>query len=98
MTSFVNGSLNANVGSAAIVDTGSNAAAGSINWGRWARSRLDDRRSSCPTAQTVTNNGGNLHYIYGGDGDQPAHLRPGVLCARRRNASDRLESPARSAR
>lgn len=64
MTSFVNGSLNANVGTAAIVDTGSNAAAGGINWGRWAGpgSTIQQRLGN---GETVTNNGGNLHYIYG---------------------------------
>jgi len=64
MTSFVNGSLNASVGTAAIVDMGSNAAAGAINWGRWegAGSTITQQ---LPNGQVVSNDGGNLHYIYG---------------------------------
>jgi FecR protein len=64
LTSFVNGSLNANVGSSAIVDTGSNAAAGGLYWGRWNGPGSTIVQQS-PGGQTVTNNGGNLHYIYG---------------------------------
>jgi hypothetical protein len=64
MTSFVNASLNANVGTAAIVDSGSNAAAGAINWGRWAGPGSTIQQQ-LPNGETVANNGGNLHYIYG---------------------------------
>ena len=64
MTSFVNGSLNANVGTAAIVDTGSNAAAGAISWGRW-EGPGSTIVQQIGNGQTVTNNGGNLHYIFG---------------------------------
>jgi hypothetical protein len=64
MTSFVDGGLNANVGTAAIVDSGSNAAAGGINWGRWAGPGSTIVQQ-LPNGETVTNNGGNLHYIYG---------------------------------
>lgn len=64
LTSFVNSSLNANVGTAAIVDTGSNAAAGSINWGRW-EGPGSTIVQQLPGGQNVANDGGNLHYIYG---------------------------------
>jgi FecR protein len=64
MTSFVNNNLNANVGTAAIVDTGSALAAGSINWGRW-QGPGSTITQQLGNGETVTNNGGNLHYIYG---------------------------------
>ena len=64
MTSFVNANLNANVGSAAILDTGFDLAAGGINWGRW-QGPGSTIVQKLPNGETVTNNGGNLHYIYG---------------------------------
>jgi FecR protein len=69
MTSFNNGRLVAGVGTASIVDVGSDGAASGIpsgsglNWGRW-------QGPGSTIAQTlgnqvVHNDGGNLHYIYG---------------------------------
>ena len=69
MTSFDNGRLIAGVGTASIVDAGSDTAstgipAGSgLNWGRWqgAGSTISQTLGN----QVVHNDGGNLHYIYG---------------------------------
>jgi hypothetical protein len=69
MSSFNNGSLVASVGTASIVDAGSEGAVGGIpsgsglSWGRW-------QGPGSTIAQTlgdqvVHNDGGNLHYIYG---------------------------------
>jgi len=65
LTSFNNQHLVAAIGSASIVDVGSDAtASGSgLNWGRW-------QGTGSTIAQTVGNevihnDGGNLHYIYG---------------------------------
>ena len=63
LTGFDNASLTASLGSASIVDTGRDDSASGLNWGRWQGSgssiaqRLGD--------ETVHNDGGNLHYIYG---------------------------------
>ena len=69
MTSFNNGRLVAGVGTASIVDVGSEGGASGLalgsglNWGRW-------QGPGSTIAQTlgnqvVHNDGGNLHYIYG---------------------------------
>jgi len=65
MTAFSNASLQANLGSAQLVDTGSDASGGAqLYWGRWAgpgstiTQVLND-------GSVVHNDGGNLHYIYG---------------------------------
>jgi hypothetical protein len=69
MTSFNNGRLVAAVGTASVVDVGSEGAASGIpsgsglNWGRW-------QGPGSTIAQTlgnqvVHNDGGNLHYVYG---------------------------------
>ena len=69
MTSFNNGRLVADVGTASIVDVGGEGAASGIpsgsglNWGRW-------QGPGSTIAQTlgnqvVHNDGGNLHYVYG---------------------------------
>jgi len=69
MTSFNNGRLVADVGTASVVDVGSEGAASGIpsgsglNWGRW-------QGPGSTIAQTlgnqvVHNDGGNLHYVYG---------------------------------
>jgi hypothetical protein len=69
MTSFNNGRLVADVGTASIVDVGSEGAASGIpsgsglNWGRW-----QGRGSTIAQTlgnQVVHNDGGNLHYVYG---------------------------------
>ncbi len=69
MTSFNNGRLVADVGTASIVDAGSEGAASAIpsgsglNWGRW-----QGRGSTIAQTlgnQVVHNDGGNLHYVYG---------------------------------
>lgn len=56
--------LLATLGGASVVDTGSAIDAGGLNWGRWngAGSTI---AQTLPNGETVTNNGGNLHYIYG---------------------------------
>ncbi len=68
LTSFHNASLNANVGSATIVDVGSDSSSGSLadsglNWGRW--SGPGSTIAQTLGNQVVHNNGGDLHYIYG---------------------------------
>jgi hypothetical protein len=69
LTSFNNGRLVADVGTASIVDVGSEGAASGIppgsglNWGRW-----QGRGSTIAQTlgnQVVHNDGGNLHYVYG---------------------------------
>ncbi|HXU52591.1 MAG TPA: FecR family protein [Casimicrobiaceae bacterium] len=56
--------LHASLGGASLVDTGAAADAGSLNWGRWngAGSTI---AQTLPNGDTVHNDGGNLHYIYG---------------------------------
>ncbi len=68
LTSFHNASLNANVGSATIVDIGSDSSTGSLadsglNWGRW--SGPGSTIAQTLGNQVVHNDGGDLHYIYG---------------------------------
>ena len=69
MTSFNNGSLVAGVGTASIVDVGSEGAGSGIpsgsglNWGRWQGP--GSTISQTLGNQVVHNDGGNLHYIYG---------------------------------
>jgi len=69
MTSFNNGRLVAGVGTASIVDTGSDGATNGIpadsglNWGRWQGPGSTIAQSL--GSQVVHNDGGNLHYIYG---------------------------------
>ncbi len=64
LTSFDNGRLSANVGTASITDVGSDGTAAGINWGRWegAGSTITQRLAN---GDVVHNDGGNLHYIYG---------------------------------
>jgi hypothetical protein len=64
MTSFANGALTANLGGAAIVDTGSDGTVADLNWGRW-EGKDSTIVQRLPDGSTVNNNGGNLHYIYG---------------------------------
>ncbi len=64
LTSFANASLTANVGTASIVDAGSDGAAGGLNWGRW-EGKGSTIVQQLPDGSTVRNDGGNLHYIYG---------------------------------
>lgn len=56
--------LLATLGGASIVDAGSAAGAGGLNWGRWngAGSTITQ---TLPNGEVVHNDGGNLHYIYG---------------------------------
>lgn len=69
LTSLSNGHLTAGIGSASIVDIGSDIASSGIvsgsglNWGRWqgAGSTIAQTLGG----QVVHNDGGNLHYIYG---------------------------------
>ncbi len=69
LNSFANANLSANVGSASIVDAGSDGVTGAfgsstgLNWGRWqgAGSSIAQTLGT----QVVHNDGGNLHYIYG---------------------------------
>jgi len=69
MTSFNNGRLVAGIGTASIVDVGSDGATNGIpsgtglNWGRWqgAGSTISQTLGD----QVVHNDGGNLHYVYG---------------------------------
>jgi hypothetical protein len=70
MTSFNNGQLVASVGTASIVDTGSDGASSTgiptgsgLNWGRWQGS--GSTISQTLGGEVVHNDGGNLHYIYG---------------------------------
>ena len=64
LTSFVNGNLTANLGSASLVDTGSDGSAAGLNWGRW-QGQGSTIVQKLPDGSTVNNDGGNLHYIYG---------------------------------
>ena len=64
LTSFVNGTLAANLGTAKIVDTGSDGSAAGLNWGRW-EGKGSTIIQQLPDGSTVRNDGGNLHYIYG---------------------------------
>ena len=56
--------LAASLGTASLVDTGSYAAAGDLSWGRW-NGPGSTITQSLPGGETVSNDGGNLHYIYG---------------------------------
>ncbi len=64
LLSFVNANLTANVGTASIVDAGNDNGDTGLNWGRWngPGSTIVQR---LPGGETVRNDGGNLHYIYG---------------------------------
>ena len=65
MTAFSNASLQASLGSAQLVDTGSDASGGAqLYWGRWngPGSTITQVESE---GTVVHNDGGNLHYIYG---------------------------------
>jgi hypothetical protein len=65
LTSIRTGSLEADLGSASVVDAGSAAAAGAnLNWGRWEGSGSTIAQR-LPNGDTVRNDGGNLHYVYG---------------------------------
>jgi len=64
MTSFVNANLTASLGSASLVDTGSDGSAAGLNWGRW-QGPGSTIRQKLPDGTTANNDGGNLHYIYG---------------------------------
>jgi hypothetical protein len=64
MTSFVNANLTARLGSAALVDAGSDGSAAGLNWGRW-QGPGSTIRQVMPDGSVVNNDGGNLHYIYG---------------------------------
>jgi hypothetical protein len=68
--SFRNGSLTADLGSAALTDVGSDgsissrfAAGSGLNWGRW--SGPGSTIAQALGDQVVHNDGGDLHYIYG---------------------------------
>ena len=68
--SFHNGSLSADLGSAALTDVGSDgsipsqiAVGSGLNWGRWSGS--GSTITQALGGQLVHNNGGDLHYIYG---------------------------------
>jgi hypothetical protein len=68
--SFHNGSLSADLGSAALADVGSDgsissrfAAGAGLNWGRW--SGPGSTITQALGDQLVHNDGGDLHYIYG---------------------------------
>ena len=68
--SFHNGSLSADLGSAALTDAGSDgsipsgfAAGSGLNWGRW--SGPGSTITQALGNQLVHNDGGDLHYIYG---------------------------------
>ena len=56
--------LGASLGNASLVDTGSYAAAGDLNWGRW-NGPGSTITQMLPGGEVVSNDGGNLHYIYG---------------------------------
>jgi hypothetical protein len=63
LLAFNNGMLVASLGSATVVDAGTDGTAAGLTWGRWTG-------SGSSIAQTlgnevVHNDGGNLHYIYG---------------------------------
>ena len=64
LTSFVNATLTANVGTASIVDTGSDSTTGGLTWGRW-EGKGSTIVQKLPDGSIVRNDGGNLHYIYG---------------------------------
>ncbi|HEV8500330.1 MAG TPA: FecR family protein [Casimicrobiaceae bacterium] len=56
--------LHASLGGASVVDTGSAPDAGGLVWGRW-QGEGSTITQTLPNGQTVSNDGGNLHYIYG---------------------------------
>lgn len=59
------GTLTATLGTASVVDVGFNAASGaSLNWGRW-EGPGSTITQTLPNGQVVSNDGGNLHYVYG---------------------------------
>lgn len=59
------GTLVANVGTASIVDTGTNPSGGAaLIWGRW-EGPGSTIAQTLPNGTVVRNDGGNLHYIYG---------------------------------
>jgi len=65
LTGLANGSLAASLGSAQLVDTGSDAAGGAaINWGRW-NGPGSSIVQQVAGGDSVSNAGGNLHYVYG---------------------------------
>lgn len=63
LTGLVNGDLSAQLGTAALVDTGRSNLPDGLTWGRWqgAGSTIASTLGSV----VVHNDGGNLHYIYG---------------------------------
>lgn len=65
LLSIRTGSLDADLGSASLVDTGNaNALGASLNWGRW-EGQGSTIAQRLPNGDVVNNDGGNLHYIYG---------------------------------
>jgi hypothetical protein len=56
--------LVASLGTASLVDTGSSPTAGELNWGRW-NGPGSTITQTLPGGEVVSNDGGNLHYIYG---------------------------------
>lgn len=65
IVSIDSGTLTATLGTASLVDVGSNPSNGAtLNWGRWEGpgSTITQR---LPNGDTVSNDGGNLHYIHG---------------------------------
>jgi hypothetical protein len=65
LTGFANGALSAALGGAQLADVGSDIAGGArVNWGRW-NGPGSAIVQQFPDGTSATNNGGNLHYIYG---------------------------------
>ncbi len=64
VTAIDTGTLHASLGSATLVDTGSAVDAGGLNWGRWS-GEGSTITQTLPNGETRSNDGGNLHYIYG---------------------------------
>ena len=59
------GTLVATLGTASVVDIGSHPSNGaSLNWGRW-EGPGSTITQTLPNGQVVSNDGGNLHYVYG---------------------------------
>jgi hypothetical protein len=65
ITAIATPTLAANLGTASLLDVGSNIALGAnLNWGRWSGPGSTIVQT-LPNGDRVNNDGGNLHYIYG---------------------------------
>lgn len=64
MVGFMTPTLTASLGTASLLDSGLSPESGTLNWGRW-EGPGSTITQTLPDGSIVTNDGGNLHYIYG---------------------------------